>query len=224
MKYLLIFFIALVYFLQNLGLIFAVASTEELKGKIDECMKEVNPRSITDYSCAKGDMLSTGLPLSDQWIAYMVVMSVRFKELDEAILKDMKILQQKRETEVLSWTTYITEKSALYREKYLNICTPLGGDLSVIQAWKKDLWQSATIDAFPQTVCNSLVPKKVEAWENMSYILASKGVAKGYQNAKDLHIDKVKGKYATLLEKWSSYQRILGNAVGKFTAYIKDPV
>lgn len=69
----------------------------------------------------------------------MVVMSVRFKELDEAILKDMKILQQKRETEVLSWTTYITEKSALYREKYLNICTPLGGDLSVIQAWKKDL-------------------------------------------------------------------------------------
>ena len=58
----------------------------------------------------------------------------------------------------------------------------------------------------------------------MSYILASKGVAKGYQNAKDLHIDKVKGKYATLLEKWSSYQRILRNAVGKFTAYIKDPV
>ena len=151
-------------------------------------------------------------------------MSVRFKELDDEILKDMKILQQKRETDVISWTTYIAEKNTLYRQKYLRVCTPLGGELAVIQAWKKDQGQSATIDAFPQTFCNSLVPKKVEAWDNMSYILASKGVAKAYQNGKDLHIDKVKGKYATLLEKWSSYQRILGNAVGKFTAYIKDPV
>lgn len=101
-------------------------------------------------------------------------MSIRFRELDTEILKDMKVLQQKRETDVLSWTTYIAEKSALYKEKYLKICTPLGGDLAVIGEWKNDQQENPTIDAFPQTFCNSLVSKKVEAWENMSYILASK--------------------------------------------------
>lgn len=66
MKYLLISFIVFFSFSQNLGLGFAAISTEELKGKIDACMKVANPLSITDYTCAKGDMLSTGLPLSDQ--------------------------------------------------------------------------------------------------------------------------------------------------------------
>jgi hypothetical protein len=58
----------------------------------------------------------------------------------------------------------------------------------------------------------------------MGYILASKGIAKSFQNDKDTHLDKVKSAYDLLREKWNSYTRMVGNAVSKFTAYIKEVV
>lgn len=33
--------------------VFAEMSTEELKGKIQECIESTNPTSITEYACVK---------------------------------------------------------------------------------------------------------------------------------------------------------------------------
>ncbi len=70
-----------------------------------------------------------------------------------------------------------------------------------------------SMDQFPTTFCNTLADKKMIAWSNMAKILAAKSIAKTYQNSKDVHIEKVTGKYAKLLEKWSSYQRIIADTV-----------
>ncbi len=202
----------------------ASASTSELIAKIDDCIKSEKPQSITDYSCVKGDMLGNGLPLTREQTAYIVIMSVRFKELDEEILKSMQSMQQNRDTDVQKWTSSVEDQYQSNLKKYLAICTPLGWDLVVLQAYMQEKWTLATLGGFPQTFCRDLAPRKAEAWENMGYILASKGISKGYQNSKDIYVDKVKGRYKTLLEKFSSYERIIATAVGKFTAYIKDPV
>lgn len=95
--------------------------------KIQSCMDAKNPLSITEYSCTKGDFIAeTSLPISADDTAYIVVMSVKFREIDDEIMKAMKELQQQRNTEGLSWVEYINTKVAPLAKKYQAVCTDLG--------------------------------------------------------------------------------------------------
>jgi hypothetical protein len=58
----------------------------------------------------------------------------------------------------------------------------------------------------------------------MAYILAGQGIAKSYQNDKDTYMEKMKKKYANILDKWTRYKGIFTNAVEKMDAYIRKAV
>lgn len=155
--------------------IYASVSDSEVIGKINACLESKNPKSITDYVCAKGDFVKeTGEHISDEHVAYLVIMSVKFKELDDELLKEMQKLQKRRETNGLSWIEYINTTIKPLGEKYYDVCTALGGDARLVSLWKKEQQQAATTSGFPQTYCTDLAQRKAVAWENMSYILASK--------------------------------------------------
>lgn len=225
MRIIISLFILCITFFTALNSLHAEVSDAEVVEKIKDCMAAKNPRSITEYTCAKGDFAKeTGKALSDEDVAYFVIMSVRFKDLDKDALKIMEQMQSNRQTNGLSWIDYINTTVKPFWEKYNAVCTSLGGDLKTLWVWKEEKKEYPTTDGFPQTFCNDTAKKKAKAWENMGYILASKGIAKWYQNAKDTHLDTVKGKYEKLLEKWQWYERVIDTAVSKFTAYIRDPV
>jgi dsDNA-binding SOS-regulon protein len=52
----------------------------------------------------------------------------------------------------------------------------------------------------------------------------SVNVPKSYQNDKDNFMSQVKDNYDKMLDKFYRYKLMLGNAVTKFTAYIKNAV
>lgn len=52
-------------------------------------------------------------------------MSVKFKEIDDEIMKLMKNLQTQRNTDGLSWIEYINTKILPVSKKYRETCTRL---------------------------------------------------------------------------------------------------
>ncbi len=225
MKYLLYSFIFFFIALYGESLS-AATNNKELCGKIQACMDSKNPLTITEYMCTKWDFIAETLrPISRDDTAYIVVMSVKFKEIDDEIMKLMKNLQTQRNTDGLSWIEYINTKILPVSKKYRETCTRLWWDLWILQECARENKSPLpNLSGFPQTVCTDLATKKVQAWENMGYILASKWIAKWFQNSKDSHIETIKGKYGKLLDTFISYSTLLASAVKKLDAYIKDPL
>ncbi len=226
MRYLLssifIFLIALLHW-ESLS---AATDNKALCGKIQSCMDAENPLTITGYMCTKWDFVAETLrPISRDDTAYIVVMSVKFQEIDDAIMKHMKDLEAQRNTDGLSWIEYINTKILPISKQYAQTCTRLWWDLWILQECAvENKTAPPSISGFPQTICNDLAEKKTRAWENMAYILASKWIAKWFQNSKDIHLDRIKGKYSKLLDAFISYSTLLSSAVKKLDAYIKDPL
>lgn len=71
-------------------------------------------------------MLGNSQTLTDQHTAYIVVMSIRFSEIDEEIRKEMILLQQQRHEDPMSWVDYIETQGKLYEARYNAVCTALG--------------------------------------------------------------------------------------------------
>lgn len=162
-----------------IGTSYADVSTPEIISKIKNCLEAKNPRSITEYVCTKGDFVQeTEQPLRDEETAYLVIMSIKFNDIDRQVLKEMEKLQKSRMTDGMSWVDYIHTAIGAYGVQYLSVCTALGGNLSIVALWKKDLRTLPTLNAFPQNFCRDLAMRKAAAWENMGYILASKGSSK----------------------------------------------
>jgi hypothetical protein len=124
MKYLIGLLIPFLFLLSS-ERIFAEINEDDIINKIEACITSKNPKSITEYTCTKGDMLESGEPISDEKIAYIVVMSIRFQEIDTTALEDMKILQKQRLTNEQSWIATIRELTQNYTTQYQNVCTAL---------------------------------------------------------------------------------------------------
>lgn len=201
-------------------------STEsEVVTKIENCLSAKNPRSITDYVCVKGDFDESHSALTPMRIAQYVAISVKVQKVDDKALALMKQYQNMRSPSDTSWLEDKAKQLGNIEKEYRSICTPwFGYPKESISCWAKKNNIAETTDALPATFCGDLINKKMKAWNDMADILALRGKAKWMQNAKDQYTGSVKWKYATLLEKWSSYQRTFSTAVQKFTAYIKDPI
>ena len=70
--------------------------------------------------------------MSDENIAYFVIMSVRFNDLDKEALEIMRKMQSNRQTDGLSWIDYINNTVKPFGTKYQAICTNIGGDLKTL--------------------------------------------------------------------------------------------
>ncbi len=180
--------------------------------------------------------------ITRQKIAYQVAVSVLFSKVDAEAEKTMQLLQENRDEKFENWVNSIntmiqgnaTSNTVGIREKYLLVCAEQPGEHGIYGGAARDavaVWAenqnpavTLTIDGFPDTACQDLAIKKAKAWENMGYIFAAQGIAKGQQNKKDIYLDKTKTLYSTLLGKFLSYKVLIGNAVDKITGYIKNPV
>lgn len=192
-------------------------SSEKVKSEVDRCMQAIADGTygtITEYTCPSAEFLTTnGKSLSREVLACTIKMSLEFNEIDKEALEWEKKLQKQRNKDPMAWNEQIQIMSSNLQSKYLNVCN--------IIEWKDC---AVSTDFYPETTCEGRARAKAEAWKNMGYILAGKGIAKWYQNDKDKFLDEAKSAYDVLLNKWNEYKRIVDKAVSKFTAYIKNAV
>ena len=152
-----------------------------------------------------------------------IQIALSFDAIDKKAKTWTKKLQTSREKEFNMWNENIQKEvygNEGFRDQYKQVCEITNwtiGETGKVGCAK-------TTDFFPETACKNIVKKKSQALENMGYILASKGIAKSYQNDKDTFLDKQKTIYDGVLDKFNAYKRSVGNAVSKFTAYTRNAV
>ncbi len=212
---------------------------------IDACLDARNTgteNSITDYVCPTGDFLllhwrEFTLKADPTNVAYQVVLSRAFNDLDKKVKEYLKILQEKRDKNPASWTEDIRMKFVIeFPAKYNAICYPTIKD--EVLAWSKIpnprnnnnpypiLTTSAiAIDGLSDSAlaCEGLVVQKMKAFQNISMMLAAQGVTKSYTNDKSTFMEKIKTKYDSILETWRNYVAALTKATDKWNAFIKTP-
>ncbi len=223
----------------------AASDSPKYASEIDACLDSRNAgteNSITDYVCPTGDFMilnnrQFSLKGDSTNVAYQVVLSKAFNDLDKKVKEYLKILQQKRDKNPASWTEDIRMKFEIeYPAKYNAICYPTL--INEVLAWAKIpnprnnnqpypiVTDSAVAtDSLSDTTlaCEALVNQKMNAFESVSMMLAAQGVTKSYTNDKSNFMEKVKTKYDGILETWRNYVAALTKATDKWNAFIKTP-
>ena len=201
---------------------------KEVTEKTEVCWKayqEGKEASITDAVCPSGNFFrDSGITLTKEKVCGSIAIQLSFKEVDTKALIYMKKLQDTRNPVVTSWTEDIRKTIRWYRENGTTSTGFVDNYMSACNIATFVKFCAETTNFFPETTCTDRAEMKARAWENMGYILAGRWVAKSFQNGKDTYMDKTKTAYDTLREKWTQYQEMFGNAVSKFTAYIKNAV
>jgi hypothetical protein len=219
--------------------------------QIDECLKkrsEWQEKTITAYVCPGGDFISLEgrtFVLTGVNVAYQVVTSLMFNELDEKVRTYFKTLDTERSKNYASWTEEIRAKfdkaneKSEYPAKYKAICT--NEATSEIIKWAQ--WSKSTDAIATNTMiqalntdttfnshisdssyaCSILVDRKMIAFSTMAMMIASQSVSKSYQNDKSIYADTLKGAYGRLLETARNYAARLSIAVGKFDKFVTTP-
>jgi hypothetical protein len=199
----------------------------EIEAAAKPCLPGGSGIPINDkYTCPIGDFSEgSSLSLSEERIKCSIQIALSLESIDKKAGLWTKQLQSSREKDVNKWIEDIRLKTKdapeSFANQYAEVCSITGWTISEDGKW---LGCAKTTDFFPETACKDIIGKKVIALQNMGYILSSKGIAKSFQNDKDVHLDKVKSAYDLLRDKWNSYTRMVGNAVSKFTAYIRGAV
>ncbi len=202
-------------------------SMKEVEDAAKPCLPGWNGIAIHDkYSCPIGDFSAgNGIWVSKERIECSIQIALSLEAIDKKSALWAKQLQTSREKDVNKWIDAIQVQTKTaddsFSKQYSEICSLTGWTISEDGKW---LGCAKTTDFFPETACMNIVNQRVAALQNMWYILASKGIAKSFQNDKDKNLDKIKSAYDLIWDKWSHYKRIMSNAVSKFTAYIKEAV
>jgi hypothetical protein len=213
-----------------------VYTPEVIRGKIELCLskrKELQESSITDFYCPSGDYTyADWRVLNDNTIPYHIMIAQLLAQIDEDALKYMCTLRELREKDVTVWTEDLRKKfessseweNKSFYDRYAEVCTVkhIVEKMRLMDTPEKS-WVTK-IESFPQSICEGIVARKIQAWRNMGKILMNEGMGKSYQNDKDKFVDKVKGKYSVIIDKYIQYSRIAGRAISNLTALPKETI
>lgn len=200
----------------------------EIQEGADSCIKNQTSNS-EKFTCPVGDFGDTdGQSLGRQKIECSIQVAIMFYEIDREADRWLKWLTTSRDPNFESWQDEMKKKINNewgFQDKYLAVCDNLRNDIQNFTTKSPDDYRCAkTSDAFPYGTCHDIAEKKVQALKTAGWIFASQGVAKWFQNGKDVFLDQQKNVYSKLLDKWDWYRRIVQNAVYKFTCYIQQAV
>lgn len=213
-----------------------VYTPEVIRGKIELCLskrEKHDESSITDFYCPSGDYTYADWRiLNDNTIPYHIMVSQLFAEIDEEALKYMCQLRELRVHDATSWTEDLRKKFESSSEaKYLSFFDRYKEVCKIDYIWEKmklmdtpkKSWITK-VETYPQSICEGIVDGKIRAWRNMGKILMNEWMGKASQNDKDKFIDKVKGKYAIIIEKYLHYSRVAGKGISNLTALPKETI
>ncbi len=202
-------------------------SLKEVAEAAKPCLPGWNGIAINDkYSCPVWDFSAgNSIWLTKERVECSIQIALSLEAIDKKSALWAKKIQSSREKDINKWIDDIRIQTKTaedsFNNQYNEVCSLTGWTIRDDGKW---LGCAKTTDFFPETACRDIVSRKVTALQNMWYILASKGIAKSFQNDKDKNLDKIKSAYDLIGNKWSQYKRIVSNAVSKFTAYIKEAV
>ncbi len=208
-------------------------TAEEVGAKIQQCLdarENKKEASITEFYCPSGDFsYEDSRILDNRTLPYHVAVSLFFAEIDKDALSYMCDLREMREKDPMKWTEDARKKIEItgneenlsFAERYNAVCS-FSFIADRINTPEKE-WIGTT-ETYPQSICQRIAVTKAQAWSNMSTILMGDGIAKSWQNDKDDFVEKVKGKYTVVYDKYLRYKRIAERAIKGLTALAKDTI
>lgn len=210
------------------------ALRSDATSRIEQCIAaraKNQESSIRAFSCPSGDFNINDRAQIDQVIAYQITVATVFEKIDTNATQYMQALFCLRDRDPIKWDATNNaringqqyQSAGSYESLYKTYCTNFSSVASLINTDAKKYIYSS--DAYPQYFdCMPLAEKKIQSLRNLAAFLTTNGIAKGYENDKDIFLDKVKGKYATLLEKTSRYFRLISQAVAKMDTYLRQTI
>ncbi len=223
MKYLLI-----IVFLLVPSLVFSLEEKTEYTDKILACIDSTNPRSITEYVCP--------LVIEDERAirSYQSAVSLLFTPIDEEVRAKLEELSTKRSKDLADWTETIRifslspppeDTESAYVTRYLSGCTQAIEETLIA---KQYLVTDATVlqnlpDGVDAEGCQALVGRKMKAYSDMAWMIASRALGRSFTNDYNTWMDTTKTQYSTLLDALNRYITRLQLAVKKVDARVKNP-
>jgi len=162
----------------------------------------------TGHICPSGDYWNDDQMVVSTWtLAYNITAAIAFIKIDEKAKEYTKSLQCSRNPDATAWIEDIrktidgTSDKEWYADEYIKICN-IAYMTSILNDTEFNGPFIQTTSTFPQSICNYRAKARAKSLRDISHILMSDGLAKWYQNDKDNYVDKIKGKYKELLEKF----------------------
>lgn len=186
--------------------------------------------------CPTGDILKlpngNEIRLSDNInVAYQVVVSKKFNELDKTVKAFFDEIDKNRSKNPASWITEMANRfdnstpNAEFPKLYLNYCTT-GAKADVI-SWANSRKVPVSTDSFftshisdSSDPCSDLVARKMAAYKNLGMMIASQSITRSFTNDKKAFLDVTKSAYLRVLETWRLYTASLTKAVGKWDKFV----
>lgn len=192
--------------------------------EISQCIeanKSWTTRSIEDFVCIVG---------TSEEIAYQVVLDKKFKELDEEMDEYIVSLEEDKdryfwkwsEKNYIDWINEIDDKRKEYYEKYSKICwEEIIKEVIACNIDKKTSNRNAK-NYFQETDCMSLINKKLEIFDNVTYNVLKLNKKQVKTDDKKTYDQKQRENYDKLLDDMMKNSWYMERIWKKWPSKIKD--
>lgn len=198
----------------------------EFTDRIIACMETNAPKSITDYVCPNVWEDARALR------AYQAAVSLIFAPIDERVMKDIRTLSENRSKNIAQWSETArifssnppADQETSYVWEYLSGCTRAIHEVMVARWLTSD---AEVLENLPDGTglagCQALVTRKMEAYSNMVWMVASRSIGRSYSNDYNTWMNETKNKYSKLLDNLNRYVKTIQLAAKKVNARVKTP-
>lgn len=208
-------------------------SYETIASSIEACKEaRVNGTTATieNFSCPAWEFTDLdSAPITDERLSYYIASNLLMNEVDKKVKLYMQSLQDLRNKNWLAWTdalrscisTTAHSPAKTISEVYTDICNPIKM-IRFISGNNPNMHFSTEV--LPSMSCNTIAQKKIAMWSTVWENLMISGMYKSFENDRDAYMSSVQWKYAQILEKFHTYQKIIFRAAAKIGVYIIQTV
>lgn len=152
-----------------------------------------------------------------QDIAYQVILDLEFRKIDKEVKQALVEFQKDKSKNVIAMNEKIknwfdlTSKNPVFLKRYLKVCSDIstpGNPLSeAVQAFTGGVRTDGDTAKFVQgsNMCSAFVQSKVDAFRDISLLIATGNVVQSYSDDKEVFTGKLKEQYERFLNEWMIY-------------------
>lgn len=198
----------------------------EFTERIIACMETNAPKSITEYVCPQVWEDARAVR------AYQAAVSLIFAPIDRAVMRELTMLTQNRSKNLADWSETTRRFSSYpspdeeksFVAQYRSGCTQAIREVMIAEGLTSD---ARVLENLPDGAwlegCQALVTRKMQAYSDMAWMIASRSVGRSYSNDYNVWMNETKNTYSKLLDNLNRYVKTLQLAAKKVNARVKVP-
>ena len=169
--------------------------------------------------------------MSEEDVAYRVILDAEFSKLDKKVYADLGELQKQRGKDFVKMNNTVhslfdtTAGNENYSTQYATICRSFSAEGNPLRSAIL-AFGSVSTDVAPGNLakCNALTNRKLSAYRAMGALFVMQNLSKTYENNRTGYIQLVRNEYVQFFRKWDSYISGLGRIKDKWNVKVKHPL